>query len=458
MRQLTTLGSIGLVALAACAITPRAALADPVTDWSAHAGAAARAACISPADDPLHESRMYAMAHLAVHDALNAIDRRYEPYALAATAPAGTSVEAAVAAAARGVLVSQIGALPFPFPPQCIGGGIVLVEAAYVAAMAAIPDGPAKAAGVALGEAAAAAIVARRAGDGSDTPLLVFDHPQGAAPGDWRFTPGVPFAFAPGWGTVTPFAIERADQFRPPRPYDLSCARPPARSALRGPNCARYARDFAEVKRLGGDGVATPSARTPEQTEVALFWVESSPLQWNRIARTTSEARGLDTWERARLHALLNMALADGYVASFAAKYHYAYWRPVTAIHEAAHDGNPATVADPGWTPLRATPPIPDHDSAHAVQGASAVEVMRRVYGTDAVAFSTCSLSLDPGQTCDDAQPTLRHFGQLSQAARENALSRIYVGFHFRRAAETGLTHGRKIGREVVRTQIAPVR
>jgi hypothetical protein len=458
MRQPTAWHHAGLALLAFAGLSPRAALADPVTDWSAIAGAAARAACISPADDPLRESRMYAMTHLAVHDALNAIERRYATYAHHAPAPAGTSVEAAVAAAARGVLVSQIAALPFPFPPACIAGGTAQVEAAYGAALAAIPDGPARAAGVALGEAAAAAIVARRVGDGSDTPLLVFDHPQGDAPGEWRFTPGLPFAVAPGWGAVTPFALQRADQFRPPPPYDVACRRPAERSPLRAPNCRRYARDLAEVKALGGDGIGTPSARTADQTEIALFWVESSPLQWNRIARKTSDTQGLDTWERARLHALLNMAMADGYVASFAAKYHYNFWRPVTAIHEGANDGNPRTGADPAWTPLRPTPPIPDHDSAHAVQGASAAEVMRRVYGTEEVAFGTCSLSLDPGQTCDDAQPTLRHFGQLSQAARENAMSRIYVGFHFRRAAETGLTHGRDIGRHTVRTQLGPVR
>lgn len=445
-------------ALAAFALAPQDALADPVTDWNATAGAAARAACISPVDDPLHESRLYAMTHLAVHDALNAIDRRYAPYALDTAAPAGASVEAAVAAAARGVLVSQIAALPFPFPPACIDGGVAQVEAGYAAALAAIPDGPAKAAGVALGEAAAAAIVARRAGDGSDTPLLVFDHPQGSTPGDWRFTPGLPFAFAPGWAAVTPFALARADQFQPPRPFAVACTAPPAWSALRGPNCRRYARDLDEVRRLGGDGVGTPSERTAEQTEIALFWVESSPLQWNRIARTTSAARGLDTWERARLHALLNMALADGYVASFAAKYRYAYWRPVTAIHEAANDGNPATTGDPTWTPLRPTPPIPDHDSAHSVQGAAAAEVMRRVYGTDAVAFATCSLTLAPGQTCDDPQPRQRHFARLSEAAAENAKSRILVGFHFRHAVTAGLDHGRQIGRHTVRTQLARVR
>ncbi len=128
-----------------------------------------------------------------------------------------------------------------------------------------------------------------------------------------------------------------------------------------------------EVKRLGGDGQTTPSERSSEQTEIALFWVESSPLQWNRIARTASASRGLDAWQQARLFGLLNMALADGYIGSFETKYHYNYWRPVTAIRLADSDGNPDTSADPTWTPLVVTPPIPDYDSAHSVQGGAAV-------------------------------------------------------------------------------------
>ena len=120
-----------------------------------------------------------------------------------------------------------------------------------------------------------------------------------------------------------------------------------------------------------------------EQTEIALFWVESSPLQWNRIARTVSASRGLDAWENARLFGLLNMALADGYVATFATKYHYNFWRPVTAIREADSDGNPDTVADPAWTPLAPTPPIPDHDSGHSVEGGAAAQVLKRFFDSD---------------------------------------------------------------------------
>jgi hypothetical protein len=220
----------------------------------------------------------------------------------------------------------------------------------------------------------------------------------------------------------------------------------------------RYIADFNEVKRLGGDGVTTPSERSAEQTEIARFWVESSPLQWNRIARTVSAAQGLDPWEQARLFGLLNMALADGYVSSFETKYHYNYWRPVTAIQTADSDGNPNTSADPTWTPLVPTPPIPDHDSAHSVEGGAAAAVLKQFFGTDRIEFATCSLTLPSGSTCADASPALRRYRSFSRAARENARSRILVGFHFRNAVEVGTEHGRKIGNHVVHHYLRPVR
>jgi len=325
--------------------------ANAVITWNANAGEAALAACISWDDDPLHESRLYAVMHVAIHDALNAIDRRSRPYALDARIQGPVEPAAAVAAAARDVLVTLIGQIPDLFPPACIQAGIASAEDDYAAALAGIPDGVAKTEGLRLGRAAAAAILALRAQDGSDTPFLDTEYPQGTAPGEYRFTPGFSFVAAPGWADVTPFVLRKSSQFRPDPPYKVTSR--------------KYAADFNEIKALGGDGVTTPSARTAEQTEIALFWVESSPLQWNRIARTVAMDRGLDLWESARLFGLLNMAQADGYVASFDTKYHYNYWRPVTAIRLADTDGNPSTDADPTWTPLVPTPPIPDYESAH---------------------------------------------------------------------------------------------
>jgi hypothetical protein len=261
-------------------------------------------------------------------------------------------------------------------------------------------------------------------------------YPQGTVPGAYRFTPGFSFAFAPGWADVTPFTLRDSSQFRADPPYEVTTR--------------NYAADFAEVKRLGGDGITTPSERTPEQTEIARFWVESAPLQWNRIARTAATGSRLDPWEQARLFGLLNMALADGYIGSFDSKYLYNYWRPVTAIREADADGNPNTSADPTWTPLLPTPPIPDHDSAHSVEGGAAAEVLRRFFGTDRISFRTCSLTLPPGSTCTDPSPVTRAYDSFSAAAEENGLSRILVGFHFRHAVKDGIKHGRMIGGRAV--------
>ena len=415
---------------------------NAVQRWNDTAGSVALASCISPGHDPLHESRMYAMSSLAAHDALNAIDRRYESYALRGVQEREASVVAAVAAASRTTLTAAVTELPDMFA-ECRSAGLSAIEQAYAAELARVPDGHAKDGGVSVGTAAARAVIQSRAGDGSDTPMIVENYPQGTEPGEWRFTPDRPFAFAPGWGDVRPFALKGTAGFKIEPPYGLGSA--------------AYARDLAEVKTFGGDSVGTPSARTADQTEVARFWIESSPLQWNRIARSVAQSRSMNSWASARLFALLNMSLADGYIASFSAKYGNPFWRPVTAIREAATDGNPATTADPNWTPLDTTPPIPDHDSAHSVQGAAAATVMARVFGTNRVSFRTCSLTLPDGQQCDDGSPTLRSYGGFWQAARENADSRVWVGYHFRHASEVGLDHGRTVARLVMDGQLQPV-
>lgn len=448
-----------LMALAAGALitVPSAGFADAVTEWNANAGEVAKAACISPAPDPFHESRLYAMVHVAIHDALNAIDRRTTPYAYDGPTQPNASPEAAVAAAAHAVLEAELPiSIPPIFPPDlnCLGNALDLADAAYAAALAALPDDQARADGIALGEAAAEAVIALRAGDGADTPFLDFAYAEGSVPGAYRFTPGTPFAAAPGWGEVTPFALKRADQFRPRPPYSVSCGKPaPIRHSG---NCRRYAEDYEEVRLFGGNDPG--SSRTPDQSQIAIFWLESSPLAWNRIARQVTADRGLDMWENARLFGVLNMGLADGYVASMNTKYHYAFWRPVTAIHEGDNDGNPFTAGDPTWEPFDPTPPIPDYDSAHAVQGAVAAEVMRLVFGTDQIAFDACSLSLrDPNQRCGASDEVRRQYTSFSEAAAENGLSRILVGYHFRDAVNQGLKHGRKIGRATVTGHMRPV-
>lgn len=374
---------------------------------------------------------MYAMAHIAIHDALNAIQRRYAPYAYDDIAPPGASIDAAIAAAAHDVMISALSEIPDFL--GCMQQGLDQVAADYAAALAAIPDGDAKDDGIALGQAAAETIIGLRIGDGSDTEFLDFSYQEGTTPGEYRFTHGQPFAAAPGWGRVTPFALADANQFLPRPPYPVSCARPGA-ARTRG-SCQLYARDYAEVKAMGGDE-ATTHGRSADQTQIARSWLESSPLSWNRMGRDAVSDAQFDAWENARLFALLNMGLADGYIASMNTKYYCAFWRPASAIYLAGDDGNPRTVPDETWQPLDPTPPIPNYDSAHAAEGAVAAEVFRRVFQPDHASISVCSLTLpNPAEHCGGPSEVRRTFQRCSNAAREN---------------------GRKIGAETVRKHLRP--
>ena len=417
---------------------------DPVIVWNESAGVAATEACLAPLNNPLHESRMYAMMHVAIHDALNAIDRRSRPYAFDVQADPTASPDAAVAAAARYVLVPLITQLPLELLPQaCIDAGVASVLAAYAAALAAIPDGMAKTQGIAIGRDSAAAILALRAADGAVGPFLNLDCPQDTEPGEYQCTPGTPFIAFEVWASVTPFVLHHSSQFRPGPPYAV--------------DRKKYTDDFNEVKSLGGDGVVTPSERTAEQTEIALFWWESSPLKWNRIARTVSTNRGFGVWENARLFGLLNMALADGYIAMSDSKNHYNYWRPITAIRAGDTDGNADTDGDPTWTPLRGTPPNQDYASGHSIEGGAGAEVLKQVFGTDEISFRDCGVTLPDGSTCSDPTPVFRPFTSFSQAAVENAYSRILIGFHFRKSVEEGTQYGRQIGKRAANLYLRPV-
>ena len=349
-----------------------------------------------------------------------------------------------MAAAARTVLVALIGQLPSELTPApCIAAGKASAEADYAAALGLIPDSQAKTQGIALGEAAAGAILARRATDGAVGPFLNPACPQDTDPGEYQCTPGTPFIAFQGWGRVTPFVLQ----------HSLTI---PSRTALRVQS-EKYAADFNEVKSLGGDGIITPSLRTADQTQIALFWWESSPLKWNRIARTVSSGQGLDLWENARLFGLLNLALADGYIAMVDTKNHYNYWRPVTAIRNGATDGNPDTTGDPAWTPLRGTPANPDYASGHSIEGGAGAEVLKQFFGTDRIRFQDCSATLPAGSTCGDPSPVLRSYSTFSQAAAENAYSRVLIGFHFRKSVEEGTDYGRDIGKRAANLYFRPV-
>lgn len=226
----------------------------------------------------------------------------------------------------------------------------------------------------------------------------------------------------PQWRRVTPFTMAAPWQFRLPGPPALASA--------------EYARDYEEVKRVGGKISTT---RTAEQSEIAKYWYEGSPQGWSRVARVVAAQRGLDRWENARLLALVNAAVADGYIAGADTRYLYNFWRPVTAIRAGDTDGNDATVADAVWETFLNTPPLPDYPSTHSVAGGAASAVLNRFFGGDKVAFTMISGPPFSGIT--------RSFSSFSQAAQENADSRVYAGIHFRSACQDGIKLGAQIGR-----------
>lgn len=425
---MSSIRTIILAGISQLAITTAFAAPDnAVIRANAIAGVAATSACIAPLSDPFHESRSYAMMHLAIHDALNAIDRRYQPYAYDKKAEPGTSADAAVAAATHHVMATTIQQLPAEIlaNDKCVENGKAVIEAAYLLALAVIPEGPAKTRGIALGKTAAEAVLAKRAGDHADDggPYINKTCPPAGQPGAYQCTPDRPFVAFEKWANVTPFVMQDNTQFRPGPPYKV--------------DDAKFKADLEEVRKIGGDGKTTPSTRTPDQTEIALFWLESSPLKWSRIARTVAAEKALDMWESARLFAILEMALTDGYIAMCASKNHYQYWRPVTAIRAGG---------EASWTPFQVTPPNQDYPSGHSIEGGVGAEVLKQLIGTDQVNFKDCGATLPAGSTCYDDKPVLRSYTSFSQAADENAISRVYVGFHFRNATAEGTAYGRKIG------------
>jgi hypothetical protein len=346
-RHLTRVAAAAMAVVAALGIAPPAAAqTNIVTAWNVVASSATG------------NWRAPTIAHLAIHDALNAIDRRFEPYAVDLRAPAGTSPEAAVSAAARRVLLRLV--------PEAS----VMVEAAYDQSLAAIPPGSARDAGVALGEAVADRLVELRADDGFYEPAVYLPI---RAPGAWRPTPP---AFAPAatpeWATMRPFAMRSADQFRPAPPPLLTDA--------------IYAAAHDEVRRLGA---VDSTERTADQTMAAQYWAQLTQPAYNRIVRAVLEAHPLDTWEQARLFALVNMAIADANISTWDAKYAYGFWRPITAIREGDTDGNDLTLTDTTWQPLLNTPNHPDYAAGHSGASGAAVRAIQLVLGTDTVATTT---------------------------------------------------------------------
>jgi hypothetical protein len=404
-------GAVIVLALALAPAFASAARADTVTDWNAIMEANLTAA----PTNPVFQSRWGAIVQLAVFEAVNAIEGGYEPYLGVVEAPEWASADAAVIAAAHRTLVTLR-------PDRA-----AVLDPLRTTALAAIPDGPEKEAGIDAGEDAAAAILLLRADDGSNT---VVPYTPGTDPGDWQpAPPGFASAAFTQWGQVTPFGLKAGSQFRLPPPPAL--------------HTGVYANDYNEVKLLGRiDSPVRPSDRT----DVARFYAINSPLQtWNPAARQASLAQGKTLSENARIFARLGMAMGEGAIAAFDNKYHYRLWRPVTAIRNGDLDGNARTDRDPDWLPLITTPAFPSYASAHATLSGAAREVLEDAFGKDGheVTLTNPGLPL-----------IILNYTAWDEITDDIDDARIYGGIHFRFDQEAGAHQGSHVGKYILRNYL----
>ena len=392
---------------------PAVASADVVLDWNEITVATLAG------QNPFAETRIAAITHLAIFEAVNAVTGRYRPYLGTIPAPSGASPEAAAIAAAHAVLV------------EYVQDRAADLDAARAASLAAIPDGQAKEDGIAVGESAAAAMIAEREGDGSETPQ--FHRPSSSKPGVWQLTPSCP----PQGGVflhvrdVKPFGIRRSDQFR--------TGPPPALKSF------HYARDYIEVSRRGD---ADSTHRPPDRADVARFYaVVLGVATWNPAVRQVAAAQSRPLTENARAFALLNMALFDSFIAVMDTKYRYLFWRPETAIRAGHTDGNFLTRPDPGFAPFVPTPCHPSYPSAHASLGHAARWVAERIFGADGHTI-TMSTPAVPG--------VVLHYSRFEDITRDIDDARIFGGIHYRFDQEAGGSQGRRVGAYVYRHSLRP--
>jgi hypothetical protein len=392
---------------------------DPVLQWNAVLLATVGG------KNAVEQQRIAAIAQLAVFEAVNAITRGYEPYlkpdVRAIVARPDASPEAAAIAAAHAVLLHYL-------PEQA-----ATLDSARASSLARIPRGPAKDAGIGIGEAAATAMTEQRMNDGSQSPA--FHVPPSTDPGEWQLTPGCPPQGGPflHLRSVAPFGIERSDQFRADPPPSLTSR--------------RYARDFNEVKALGA--LDSPP-RPADRADVARFYAAVLGLPtWNVAAQQVAITQHRSLRENARAFALLNMALFDATIAVFETKYHETFWRPETAIPAADVDGNPKTDADPSYRPFIVTPCHPSYPSAHASLGGAARRVLERVYGTGPHAIELAS----------PAVPDVRlRYASFEEITSDIDDARIYGGIHFRFDQQAGARQGFQVGSFIVRHHLRPAR
>lgn len=390
--------------------------ADVVLDWNAHA---ARAIVTVGGQVPPRALIRLAMVHLAIYDAVNAIEGvPFESYASVPSVDRPASAEAAAAAAAHDVLVAL-------FPAQEAD-----LDAKYAASLAALPDDIARVNGISVGQQAAIAILNARATDGRDAAVI---YVPGSGPGVWVPTPPAFLAAqAPETRFVQPFLMNSPSQFRPEGTFSL--------------DSEDWARDYNEIKALGS---AVGSSRTAEQTDIARFWSDNPPLQWNRAWRALSVAKGLGLADNARYFAMLASASADALIACWDAKFFYNFWRPVTAIRAGDSDGNPETTPDSAWIGLVVTPNHPEYPAAHGCFSGASTETLNYFFGTDDVAFWIDS------NVAGLTNPVRTYF-RLSDALAEVAEARIYGGMHYRNSTRIGANMGKQVSRFTTRHFFRP--
>ncbi|MEO8186700.1 MAG: vanadium-dependent haloperoxidase [Burkholderiaceae bacterium] len=410
------MNTLRLVAVATCALQlalAPTARADVVTDWNQTAMQAAEAARLPP---PPH-TRVMAMVHAAIYDAVNAIDRRHIVYAVDVKAMSSASIEAAAAAAANGILTRV-------FPAQQM-----TLDAALAASLAQVADGDAKVQGVAIGREVAAKIFEMRKDDGANQKA---QYSISSGPGVYQLTPPMNAQpVLPHWRSVRPFFLKSASQF--------AMEGPPA------PNSAAFAADLDEVLQIGG---RNSTKRTNEQTATALFWAVSEVPPLNALARRGAAEKNLSVADNARLFAYLNMAMADALIAGFEAKYKYNHWRPMTAIRAPKLTGAQSAAADSSWEPMLVTPPHPEYPSAHCLATGAAAQVLVAFLGTDKIQIAlTQPIPLG----------VHRSFTTVSQIVKEMEDSRVWGGIHFRTANEHGTRLGRQVGEYGMQTYLQPV-
>jgi PAP2 superfamily protein len=311
------------------------------------------------------------------------------------------------------------------FPDQA-----AFLLAQYNNSLAAIPDGPDKANGQIVGQASASALIALRAGDGRGANVP-YSFPSTPVPGVWILTPGITAPQTPWVGQMRPFTFDDPAQFLPEPPSDLLSD--------------TWADDYNQVKALGA---INSTVRTQEQTEIGLFWTDHTTAQFGRVLRAKAIALNLGLADTARLFAMVYAASADGIIGCFNAKYHYSFWRPVTAIRNGDIDGNPETEPDPNWSPLVTTPGHPEYPSAHACLTGAFANALKAFFGTAHVQLSIDSL----------VTGTTHNFNNIRELQHEVGVARIYTGFHYHHSMVQGFVLGRKVAHHLVKNYFRPVR